>query len=411
MATKYGSVRKRHHIFDRRTARARVRQLISSGADIFYATTGAGLGVGKLVWEVAGISPAFAGQYVPYDEMLFDEFVERKWQETGEPRCGLQSALALAQSAYFTAQRACVKKGRLGVRPVGVGLTAAAATNRTLRGGTRCFAAVRTDAGIWSVEVRMEQGKLGRIGDGNVCDLIALNLGLFGAGIEGVPFASGELGLTSANFEGFSLSPHPVPCPDLKLDGFVDVYIDELGIATPLLNLPSNHFEGKVVFPGSFNLMHFAHDAAANKVREETGRQVIFEMTADHAHKSSSLAEVAARAWQFRGRWPVIVRRGVSRFVDKCHAYPCAWFLCGMDVAEKVLDPKYYPESGGLLGALESLRLQDVGFYVMDRREPDGRLKTKADLAIPDGYSALFNQVSTHWDVRSSDLRTARGTK
>jgi hypothetical protein len=381
-----------------------VSVLKDSGAQVFIASTGAGAGVNNLIWLQPGISGEYIGYYFPYHPRLTDKFVGRSLEREKISYCGPEAALVLAHASYFTAQEVASLSNKLDRLIIGVGLTAAATTDRTLKGGTRVFAAVRTNKEIRTFHATMEQGRLGREGDGQVCDLIALNMALLGAGHASVPFASSDLGLSSTGLVGMEMFTTHVST-DVKIDPFKNVYIGLDGKTVPLAGID---FSKLVVFPGSFRSFHFGHDAVANTVMKMTGRKVVFEITADNIYKSATVCDIALRADQFVGRWPVILRTGASRFVDKAEFYPGAQFVCGYDVAEKVLESKYYPENGGLLAALQRLREKGTVFYVMDRADDSGVVKSRNDLAIPAGFEAMFVRLSDHWDISSSAIDKSR---
>ncbi len=401
------ATRKRYHVYDRRSARGAVKRLARTSSEVMIACTGGGAGVADLVWGVPGVSPMYAGFHLPYGKSLFDSYAGYHWKEmTGQGNCCFDAALTLAHSSYFVAQKSCADKGELGKNAIGVGLTAAAATNRTLRGGTRCFAAVRTNTGIWTVTLNLQQGHLGRVGDGRVCDIVALNLALFGAGLPTVPFADSGLGLESDEVVDDLLVPKPLSVPTFDTDSFHDIYIDERGKVTALNDLPPGFFEQLAVFPGSYGPEHFAHDEIGMHVLRSTGRKVVYEMTVGHVNKQAGLQEILARSGQFRGRWPVIVRSGAGRFVEKSACYPGAHFICGYDVAAQIINPEWYKENlETVLGQMSDRRTR---IYVMDRRDKDGTVKTVEDLPVASWWKHLFARVPSAQDISSSALREAR---
>jgi hypothetical protein len=77
-------------------------------------------------------------------------------------------------------------------------------------------------------------------------------------------------------------------------------------------------------------------------------------------------------------------------------------------VAEKILEPEYYPEEGGLLGALARLRDSGTVFYVMDRADGSGAIKSRNDLLIPAGFERLFERLSDHWEISSTAIDKSR---
>ncbi len=167
--------------------RPAIELLLKRGVKIHIACTGAGAGVTNWLWEVPGASSTLIGSAFPYAQSEFDRFVGGPWSETKLGYCKTESAIALAQAGFFRAQEACHATRDYTSPILSVGLSAAVATNRVLRGGLRCFAALRTKNGIFTINIGMTQSML-REDCGAVCDLTALNLLLHGAGLPQVGF-------------------------------------------------------------------------------------------------------------------------------------------------------------------------------------------------------------------------------
>lgn len=377
-----------------------------TNAQVYVVTTGAGAAITDLLWQRAGASNFLIGTSFTYHPVEFDDFVGRAWDNTGFGRCSPTGAMALAQRAYLRSQKACMKSGKAGARVIGVGLSAAATTDRTLRGGTRCHAAVRTDRGIFLTQISWEQGCFTREGDGSLCDLIALNLVLFAADAPQLTIPD-HLRLTSNHLwygssgailkpsdVGVAHLPHPLAEPQLvTLDGQVQ---------------PTSHidFSQAVIFPGSFNPFQYGHDAMARMGEQVTERSVICEITAQNADKAEQTPEqLSARASQFLGRWPVILRTGAGLFVDKAREYRGAHFIVGGDTALRIFDPRFY--GSDVNRTLELFHEYGTRFYVFAREFGD-RLITCEDLPVSYDFRHLFVPLPGRWDISSTAIREAR---
>lgn len=350
----------------------RGRQLNDSGCKVYLATTGAAASAARYIWDTPGASQPLMGFEFPYSQYMFDKFVGRSWSTTGKSYCGVDAAHALAQQSFLHAQGGALFTGQPGARCIGVGLSAAVETGRTLRGGTRMFAAVRTPAGLYQVEIHFTQGFLGRDGSGMVCDLVAYNLTLFAAGIPQVPIRAtqDELRIESDDVVftdgGMILDPKLVRPSAVNLSAR-SVLVRFDGTIGSVLELDRTKH---VIIPGSFNPFHGGHDQMGTTAKFITGKEPIFEISKKNVDKLEiSVEELDRRLQQFRGRWDVVVTRDASRFVDKAKAYGDCDFVIGEDTAVRIVDPKYYfaSDKTQMLLNLEKLRDAGVKFYVLQR--------------------------------------------
>jgi hypothetical protein len=388
------------HVYDAGRARNLVERLIGSDVKVYLACTGAGAGLANLIWQVPGASATLVGAAFPYAQEEFNHFIGRDWKSTGASFCSREAAIALAQAAYLHCQKARVMAGDFTSECMGVGLSAAVSTTRTLRGGTRCFGALRSEKGIEVVHVTFEQGLLGREGEGAICDLTGLNL------------------ITHSLFEEHVPWPTDCKVASPTISGLLPTYCSEdevkAGVVLDVLGRPSSvhtqDFSNAIIFPGSFDPLHFGHDGIAKMVAELTGKEVVFEISAENADKATrSLDNIVARAQQFVCRWPVILRTGAKLFVEKAMVYKGVHgFVVGADTAVRILDPKYYTLGNeGVVSALAAFERYETRFYVTTRQIADRTLAHR-DLQIPHGFRHLFVPVSGNWEISSTMFRKGR---
>src|SRR5207244_4184138 len=147
---------------------------------------------------------------------------------------------------------------------------------------------------------------------------------------------------------------HPAAVTVALESAILPVVIDEDGRVAGVSELsPSAH----VIFPGSFNPLHFGHDLCAQAVTVMTGKQVVFELAEANADKVGiDRVALASRALQFRGRWPVLVTEGMPLFLDKARAYGGYGFILGLDTGVRLFDPKYFDDVAARDAAVAELR-------------------------------------------------------
>jgi hypothetical protein len=161
---------------------------------------------------------------------------------------------------------------------------------------------------------------------------------------------------------------------------------------------------------GSFNPLHWGHEALAAAAARYLDVPVAFELPVVNADKGVlEAAEVQRRAAQFAGRYPLVLSRA-PRFLDKAALYPGRIFILGYDTAVRLLDPRYYDRTAGLTAALTTLCAAGCRFLVAGR-EIDGRFATLADLNVPEGFDMIFialPETAFRADISSTELREGR---
>lgn len=369
------------------------------------------------IWGPAGASRTLLEYRFSYAQ---EATIDALGGRVPEKFLSVDAAIMMAAAAYEKGIEYAVRRGKPGAPIIGVGITSAVSTTRARRGDDRAFICVRTPDGFFVVDVELDkadndQGARDgrRLQQARIIDHIALNTILWAAGVETLPvdpdgLNSKELG-QSPTGEWF-VAPRPVGRVPILFHDRVfwperdDDYPD--GRHTPVTDLDWNDY---IIFPGSFNPVHFGHVEMAEQMERLTGKRVIFQISGTHPVKGVVPDEdLQRRLMQFKFRWPVIVTKAAGLYVDKAEQFPGAGILIGADALLGLLDTKYY--DGGEIGmeaALRRFRQLGTHFYVVDR-VVDGRLRTLKNIPILPEYLDMFQAVTSRNDISSTAIRASR---
>lgn len=328
--------------------------------------------------------------------------------------CSEETALWMASRAYHRGLELAVRGGEKQPKIIGLGLTASVATGQPKKGDHKVHIAARTSNGFFVVAATFTKDLLTRAKEGQACDLLALAMLLklacheyavrsISVNISGVE--SDDLGTFGATDTG-SRHVFPQQLPDLyhsSADKALTyrVFWPNSSRDSGLRLDPDTH----LLFPGSFNPLHFGHEQMAKQAEQMTGKRVVFSITNRHPDKGIiPPRELFERAEQFRWYAPVLFLDGAGLYIEKARSFPGFEFLIGADAALGILNPSYYGGVRKRNEALAEFERMGTRFRVVGR-EVDGVFITADNLVVPKKYRQLFASVSGRWDVRSRDLR------
>ena len=400
----------RHEL--QKSARACVRELRGTPWLIYAITTGARGDLGKLLWQPAGASQNVLSDRFSYAQQ---ETVELLGFEP-EKFVSRETACFMATAAFYQGRKLAVKRGLLEDHVMGIGMTAAVTTGRERRGADQVMIAIRTHAGLWTVEVVLkkpdhfeEEAEEYRIAQGEFADLLTLNAILATAGVRQVPLAMDRVERSAEMRGDGMLVPTRVPLAADDGSGR-PVYGRVIMPDGTLVEIASLDPKEWILFPGSFDPITYAHDEMARALQRATGKKVLFQITRAHPTKIVTDEDMLRRSKQFRYRWPVVLLEDRGLYVEKAELFRRFEMLVGADVVESLFDQRYYGGYEEMMAAMDRLQGYGTVFHVNGRICRDGRYKELGKVSMPSVFAPMFRAFSHRNDVSSSNRRAAGAT-
>jgi hypothetical protein len=307
-----------------------------------------------------------------------------------------ETAIAMATAAYQRAMR--LTDGAAGC--LGVGCTAAIATDRARRGADRCWIAVRDRDGVQSYGLEMHKGERDRLSEETMVSRLLLCGIARACGVDD----AAPLDLRAGEQIEADMAADADPLVRLLDGAALSVTVSPDGRRAA--DAPVRG----VLLSGSFNPLHAGHEHMAYAAGTMLGLPWGFELPIVNADKPPlGYAEIERRLDQFRGRYTVVLSRE-PLFVGKAAVFPGCVFAIGYDTALRLVAPRYYGGDDERDTALESIRAHGCRFVVAGRAK-DGAFRTLDDMAIPAGLRDLFIALperSFRVDLSSTEIRTWR---
>ena len=373
-----------------------VEKLHSSPTMAGVAVTGGGAHALAWLLGVPGASRTVLEVVVPYAAFALCEFLGR---EVGQA-VSARTTKDMARVAFNRAVR--LRGGRGPV--VGIGCTAAIATDRPKRGVHRCHVAAWDERGVSSYSLELVKGLRDRAGEDEIVSRLLLRALAEASSIEF------DLSLELDNRERVKVSrtAHGHPLARLLAGELDSVVVSPGGRMAP-----GGTVRGGVL-PGAFNPLHEGHRQLADVASTILGAEVVLELSITNVDKPPlEEGETRRRLAQLAGYRTVVLTRAPV-FYEKARLFPGCPFVVGWDTAVRLVDPKYYGGSEArMVNALEEMRSTGCRVLVAGR-EVDGSFRTLADVGVPPGFEDMFTAIppeTLRYDVSSTELREAGQTR
>ena len=367
-----------------------IRQIHASPAQAVIVVTGGGAQAIAWLLTVPGASRTVLEVLVPYSERALADFLGDRPRQVAS----VETAEAMSRQAYRRAVELADSDGPM----VGIGCTAAIATDRPKRGAHRVHVARCTSDSVVTYSLDFTKNLRDRAGEDTLAGLLVVRAL---AEASGVPMnVAIPLSATERIAIGGSGDPF-----DLLVAGAIDtVLVRANGTITP------NGMPNGAVLSGSFDPLHVGHRELATVASETLKMPVTLEMSVANVDKPPlSVPVIRERLEQFTGTYDVVLTKAPT-FAEKARVLPGACFVIGYDTMVRLIDPVYYGDGERrMTKALASIAQRGGRFLVAGRLE-DGAFRTLSDVPVPDEFCDMFEAIPEHRfrrDISSTHLRTS----
>ena len=390
------------------------------------AATGAGSQAVAWLLGVAGSSRTVLEARVPYGRLAMIDFLGHERDQFVSPETARHMARVAYQRALLLREEIPLgrplPKGETSTLPftgdyqravIGLGCTAAIATDRPRRGEHRACLAVWDEDGAASYDLHLDKGQRQRSEEEELVSRLIINAVAKTCGIAGeLPLGLRETDCLDAHYE-----KHPGPVQRL-LSGdarLAIVYPDGHMVADdPLASTlgKKESSKGLAILPGSFRPLHRGHEQLAQVAAKILDAEVVFEISVVNVDKPPlALEEVLQRLPQFQDKHSVALTRAET-FHKKANLFPGCTFVIGWDTAVRLFEPRYYDnDEKTMLTAMAQIWALGCRFLVAGRQQ-DGEFRTLADASIPQGFLPLLQEIPEsvfRADISSTALRRQMG--
>lgn len=366
-----------------------IEQILAARRPVALAVTGGGsLALNWLVGH-PGASRAIVDAQIPYHATALSDYVGQAGPHGATP----ETARKMAMVAARRARRIC---GQTDV--IGIGVTAALATNRVRKGADRAHVTVRAGGVYYVSQLLFNKDQTDRAAQEQILSFVLIDLLA-----EALKTQRLTVPLTDAVATRIDRQDPIDACVEDLLSCTTDAV--QLSTAGPTSNPARQH---RLLVSGSFNPLHDGHRGLLRAAQDLSGRRGCLELSVRNVDKPDlGYAEIMER-------WAAIRREGfdllVTReptFDGKARLFPGCDFAIGYDTAARVIEPRYYGSDRQMARALDELLTSGTRFFVAGRVW-EGTYHGLSSLEIPTGYQKLFVEIpeqAFRADISSTELR------
>lgn len=347
-----------------------IKNVYLSGSQFSLAVTGGGTSAIASLFGVAGASTTLLDATVPYHAAALDRFVSA----SSPQGCNTHTARAMAMAAYMNAREIMPEN-----KVIGVGCTAAIATNRARKGTDRCHIAVQS-AGfttIYDIDLNREDD---REKQEAICRTAILE--------------------AMACAVDVSIDPTDTGARIKHIDA-EEPWVSLLSGATESTSTPAN----ACIFPGAFNPIHDGHRGMINTARDLLGQDVTLELSIGNVDKPPldflSMSERLTDEFD-------LVFSNAPTFVKKSAIFPDSVFIVGLDTIVRIDEARYYGSETARDNALVTMARCGARFLVFGR-QTGKNFHTLADVSLSKTLKNMCTGVTEdqfRMDISSSEIRS-----
>lgn len=345
------------------------------------AVTGGGASAIAELLAVAGASRTLLEASVPYSSAAMTDCLGHK----PEQACSAGTARALAMASF----RRCQRLNEDDQPALGLGCTAALATDRPRRGPHHCFVAVQSLQATHEYSLVLAKNTRSRAEEEALCSALVI-----AAMVQGPGVAPPQLpGLTA--HDQLTMRHHLAPSSWQRL------FDRQLTSTWTETKAPA------VVFPGAFNPLHDGHTQIMTIAADLLAAPVVLEISAFNVDKPPldylALAERESACGDAR-----LIFSNAPRFTEKARIYPGATFVVGSDTIARIADPFYYAGSTAQRDAAIRLLAEGEHRFLVFGRSDGRAFIGLQDMTLPRELTDLCRGVpesAFRQDIASRDMR------
>jgi nicotinic acid mononucleotide adenylyltransferase/nicotinamide mononucleotide (NMN) deamidase PncC len=349
---------------------------------IHIIAAGAGAEIQQKLWSIPGCSSFFSGASFPYAQEEMEEILgfvpEQFVSET--------TAIDLAAAAYM---KAFHQKGK---SPIGIGVTASVASEKSHRGDHRFYVSIITDTqvkvGYWLLDKGVGFEK--RKADGQLITdtVLSMLLGVLDMSAFAALNAYKDVSVEAVN----RFFAHP--------------YFQANG--KRLQNVNNINY---VIMPGAYNPPHEGHFGLVSQYESLYSGKVIFNITTNPPHKDELNLQACLKQAKMLQGTDRLFSRNDPLYIDKARKHPNTPIIIGADAFLRLFDSKWDPN---IEASMEEFKSLGTKFFV-GGRVVDGKFLSLNDVIttfnvdkLYQKYLNLFVELPGRWDITSSEIRNKK---